>query len=120
MTPRPLDGLLFPASPLDWDSLTDPEYLFTAAQPEDPPPGQCRSIINGLLSGKPVSWEVTVDLGHLWPPEDQDVTGGNEGGVGGGDVGKQWEDIIHHLTARSVIRDFEKLAEKENETGHGD
>ncbi|XP_014328160.2 von Willebrand factor A domain-containing protein 5B1 [Xiphophorus maculatus] len=113
------NGLLFPASPLDWDSLTDPEYLFTAAQPEDPPSGQCRSIIHGLLSGKPVSWEVTVDMGHLWPPEDQDTTGVNECRIGGDDVGKPWEEIIHHLTARSVIRDFEKLAEKENETGHG-
>uniref|UniRef100_A0A3B3TIX3 von Willebrand factor A domain-containing protein 5B1-like n=1 Tax=Poecilia latipinna TaxID=48699 RepID=A0A3B3TIX3_9TELE len=107
-------GLLFPASPLDWDSLTDPEYLFTAAQPEDPPQGQCHSIIHGLLSGKPVSWEVTVDMGHLWPLEDQDTTGVNECGIGGDDVGKPWEEIIHHLTARSVIRDFEKLAEKES------
>uniref|UniRef100_A0A3B4V028 von Willebrand factor A domain-containing protein 5B2-like n=1 Tax=Seriola dumerili TaxID=41447 RepID=A0A3B4V028_SERDU len=54
-------GLLFPASPLDWDNFTDPEYLFTAVPPEDPPPGQCRSRIHGLLSGRPVSWEVTVD-----------------------------------------------------------
>uniref|UniRef100_A0A096MA53 von Willebrand factor A domain-containing protein 5B1 n=1 Tax=Poecilia formosa TaxID=48698 RepID=A0A096MA53_POEFO len=117
--PPSRDGLLFPASPLDWDSLTDPEYLFTAAQPEDPPQGQCHSIIHGLLSGKPVSWEVTVDMGHLWPLEDQDTTGVNECGIGGDDVGKPWEEIIHHLTARSVIRDFEKLAEKESETGHG-
>ncbi|MEQ2187792.1 hypothetical protein GOODEAATRI_008260 [Goodea atripinnis] len=115
----PPDGLLFPASPLEWDSLTDPEYLFTASQPEDPPRGQCRSIIHGLLSGKPVSWEVTVDVGHLWPTEDQDITGVNECGIGGEDVGKPWEEIIHHLTARSVIRDFEKLAEKECDTGHG-
>ncbi|MEQ2211591.1 hypothetical protein XENOCAPTIV_008503 [Xenoophorus captivus] len=113
------NGLLFPASPLEWDSLTDPEYLFTASQPEDPPRGQCRSIIHGLLSGKPVSWEVTVDVGHLWPTEDQDITGVNECGIGGEDVGKPWEEIIHHLTARSVIRDFEKLAEKECDTGHG-
>uniref|UniRef100_A0A3Q2CHJ6 von Willebrand factor A domain-containing protein 5B1-like n=1 Tax=Cyprinodon variegatus TaxID=28743 RepID=A0A3Q2CHJ6_CYPVA len=116
----PPDGLLFPASPLDWDSLTDPEYLFTAAQPEDPPPGQCRSIIHGLLSGKPISWEVTVNVGHLWPPEEQDIPGVNESEPGGEDIGKPWEEIIHHLAARSVIRDFEKLAEKESDTGHGD
>uniref|UniRef100_A0A3Q2DTC4 von Willebrand factor A domain-containing protein 5B1-like n=1 Tax=Cyprinodon variegatus TaxID=28743 RepID=A0A3Q2DTC4_CYPVA len=114
------NGLLFPASPLDWDSLTDPEYLFTAAQPEDPPPGQCRSIIHGLLSGKPISWEVTVNVGHLWPPEEQDIPGVNESEPGGEDIGKPWEEIIHHLAARSVIRDFEKLAEKESDTGHGD
>uniref|UniRef100_A0A8D0CQJ0 von Willebrand factor A domain containing 5B2 n=1 Tax=Sander lucioperca TaxID=283035 RepID=A0A8D0CQJ0_SANLU len=96
------NGLLFPASPLDWDSFTDPEYLFTAVAPEDPPPGQCRSLIHGLLSGRPVSWEVTVDLGHLWTPDGQETPGG------------PWEEIIHQLTARSVIRDFEKMAEKES------
>ncbi|XP_054452706.1 von Willebrand factor A domain-containing protein 5B1 [Anoplopoma fimbria] len=103
------NGLLFPASPLDWDSFTDPEYLFTAAPTEDPPPGQCRSLIHGLLSGRPVSWEVTVDLGHLWTPEAQESPGG----------GETWEEIIHQLTARSVIRDFEKMAEKESDCGHG-
>ncbi|XP_037837974.1 von Willebrand factor A domain-containing protein 5B1 [Kryptolebias marmoratus] len=112
------NGLLFPASPLDWDSLTDPEYLFTAVSPEDPPPGQCRSHIHGLLSGRPVSWEVTVDLGHLWTPEGS-PTGVDEGGAGREEGGKPWEEIIHQLTARSVIRDFEKMAEKENDAGHG-
>ncbi|XP_042353268.1 von Willebrand factor A domain-containing protein 5B1 isoform X2 [Plectropomus leopardus] len=112
------NGLLFPASPLDWDSFTDPEYLFTPAPPEDPPPGQCRSLIHGMLSGRPVSWEATVDLGHLWTPDSQE----SPGAEGGGDEVKQgepWEEIIHQLTARSVIRDFEKMAEKESEIGHG-
>lgn len=117
---------MFPASPLDWDSFTDPEYLFTAVPPEDPPPGQCRSLIHGLLSGRPVSWEVTVDMGHLWTPESQEtavVEGcGGRGGEGGeeGRRGEPWEEIIHQLTARSVIRDFEKMAEKESDTGHGE
>ncbi|XP_031710850.1 von Willebrand factor A domain-containing protein 5B1 isoform X1 [Anarrhichthys ocellatus] len=119
------NGLLFPASPLDWDSFTDPEYLFTAAPPEDPPPGQCRSLIHGLLSGRPVSWEVTVDLGHLWTPDVQESPGvegcGEGGGIAGeeGKGGETWDEIIHQLTARSVIRDFEKMAEKESDCGHG-
>ncbi|KAG5847551.1 hypothetical protein ANANG_G00127270 [Anguilla anguilla] len=102
-------GLLFPASPLDWDSFTDPEYLFSAAPPEEPhsPPGLCRSVIHGVLSGKPVSWEVTVDLSPLWLPE----------GPAPGPDG--WEEIVHHLTARSVIRDFENMAEKESDIEHG-
>uniref|UniRef100_A0A8D3DKY4 von Willebrand factor A domain containing 5B2 n=1 Tax=Scophthalmus maximus TaxID=52904 RepID=A0A8D3DKY4_SCOMX len=115
------NGLLFPASPMDWDNFTDPEYLFTAVQPEDPPPGQCRSLIHGLLSGRPVSWEVSVDLGHLWTPEGEG-TPGTEGCGGEGEEGRgeePWEDIIHQLTARSVIRDFEKMAEKETDVGHG-
>ncbi|XP_054595503.2 von Willebrand factor A domain-containing protein 5B1 [Nothobranchius furzeri] len=113
------NGLLFPASPLDWDSFTDPEYFFTAVLPEDPPPGQCRSHIHGLLSGRPVSWEVTVDLGHLWTSEGQATTEADTFGVEGEDAGHPWEEIIHQLTARSVIRDFEKLAEKEGDPGHG-
>ncbi|XP_028283907.1 von Willebrand factor A domain-containing protein 5B1 [Parambassis ranga] len=116
------NGLLLPASPLDWDSFTDPEYLFSAVPPDDPPPGHCRSVIHGLLSGRPVSWEVTVNLGHLWTPEDQDVEEDEEyEGGGGGEVRgeKPWEEIIHQLTARSVIRDFEKMAEKETDSGHG-
>ncbi|KAK5888922.1 hypothetical protein CesoFtcFv8_014971 [Champsocephalus esox] len=114
------NGLLFPASPLDWDSFTDPEYLFTAVPAEAPPPGQCRSLIHGLLSGRPVSWEVTVDLGHLWTPESQETVVTE--GCGGGEEekgGEPWEEMIHQLTARSVIRDFEKMAEKENDSGHG-
>ncbi|XP_033960747.1 von Willebrand factor A domain-containing protein 5B1 [Pseudochaenichthys georgianus] len=114
------NGLLFPASPLDWDSFTDPEYLFTAVPAEAPPPGQCRSLIHGLLSGRPVSWEVTVDLGHLWTPESQETLVTE--GCGGGEEekgGEPWEEMIHQLTARSVIRDFEKMAEKENDSGHG-
>ncbi|KAK6302975.1 hypothetical protein J4Q44_G00273300 [Coregonus suidteri] len=112
------NGLLFPVSPLDWDSFTDPEYLFTAAPPDDPPtpPAQCRSLIHGLLGGRPVSWEVTVDLTQLWAPEGQG-TGGTPRGEGeGGDL---WEEIIHQLTVRSAIRDFEKMAEKESDIEHG-
>ncbi|KAF6728487.1 von Willebrand factor A domain-containing protein 5B2 [Oryzias melastigma] len=113
------NGLLFPASPLDWDSLTDPEYLFAAAPPETPPPGQCRSLIHGFLNGKPVSWEVTVDLRHLWSPEGQEITSTEGSGEGEEEGRKSWEELLHQLTARSAIRDFEKMAENEGVTGHG-
>uniref|UniRef100_A0A673YR39 von Willebrand factor A domain-containing protein 5B1-like n=1 Tax=Salmo trutta TaxID=8032 RepID=A0A673YR39_SALTR len=115
------NGLLFPVSPLDWDSFTDPEYLFTAAPPDDPPtpPAQCRSLIHGLLGSRPVSWEVTVDLTQLWAPEDQGTGGTSGGGGEGGGRGDLWEEIIHQLTARSAIRDFEKMAEKESDIEHG-
>uniref|UniRef100_A0A3B4ANT0 VWFA domain-containing protein n=1 Tax=Periophthalmus magnuspinnatus TaxID=409849 RepID=A0A3B4ANT0_9GOBI len=108
-------GLLFPASPLDWDSFVDPENLFCAVPLEDPPPGQCRSIIHGLFSGRPVSWEVTVDLRHLWSSEAPStaVMDGAEQRLDEGQ-GEIWKEIVHQLTARSVIRDFEKMAEKES------
>lgn len=65
-----------------------------------------------------MSWEVTVDLGHLWTPEGQETIGVEGGEEGKG--GEPWEEIIHQLTARSVIRDFEKMAEKETDIGHGE
>lgn len=106
---------------MDWDNFTDPEYLFTAAPPEDPPPGQCRSLIHGLLSGRPVSWEATVDVAYLWDTESLDTRAGERGvwSAGGRREGELWEEIIHQLTARSVIRDFEKMAEKEGNASQG-
>lgn len=114
---------MLPASPLDWDTFTDPEFLFTSAPP-DPQPGQCRALIHGLLNGRAVSWEVSVDLGHLWTPENQEtpvVAKYNAGTTGEeGKAVEQWGEMIHQLTARSVIRDFEKMAEKESDTRHGE
>ncbi|XP_077370398.1 von Willebrand factor A domain-containing protein 5B1 isoform X2 [Festucalex cinctus] len=110
-------GFLFPASPLDWDNLTDPEYLFSSVPPDDPQPGQCRSLIHGLLGGRPVSWEVSVDLAHLLIPEDRKAPAAE--GRRSGRARQSWDEIVHQLTARSVIRDFEKMAERENQTGHG-
>ncbi|RXM99792.1 von Willebrand factor A domain-containing protein 5B1 [Acipenser ruthenus] len=108
------NSLLFPASPLDWDSFTDPEYLFSALPPEEAaPPGtdaptmHCRSLIHGLIGGEPVSWEATASLVSLFAPR----AASNRGDV--------WDEMGHQLTARSVIRDFEIMAEKEVEIEHG-
>ncbi|XP_018608680.2 von Willebrand factor A domain-containing protein 5B1 isoform X2 [Scleropages formosus] len=102
------NSLLFPASPLDWDTFTESEYLFSALPPEEPPT-QCRAVIHGLLAGKPMSWEAVVDLSPLWKPEDLRTTPGRN----------SWLEIIHQLTARSVIRDFENMAEREPSSEHG-
>lgn len=103
------DGLLFPASPLDWDTFTDPEGLFSAAPPGEAQASgaQCRSVIHGMLGGRPVSWEVSVDLSVLWDTESSAILPNSTG---------SWDEIIHQLTARSVIRDFENMAEKEADT----
>ncbi|MGH0154302.1 UNVERIFIED_CONTAM: hypothetical protein FKN15_027044 [Acipenser sinensis] len=108
------NSLLFPASPLDWDSFTDPEYLFSALPPEEAaPPGtdaptmHCRSLIHGLIGGEPVSWEATASLVPLFAPRAASSRGDG------------WDEMGHQLTARSVIRDFEIMAEKEVEIEHG-
>ncbi|XP_005996809.1 von Willebrand factor A domain-containing protein 5B2 [Latimeria chalumnae] len=113
------NSVLFSACPLDWDTFTDPQYLFTAAPSEEagdatgnaPPMTHCRLVIHGLVSGKAVSWEVTANLASLF----------HQDGVENGQMahGDGWEDLLHHLTARSVIQDFENMAEKESERDHG-
>ncbi|XP_051552961.1 von Willebrand factor A domain-containing protein 5B2-like [Myxocyprinus asiaticus] len=102
------NGLLFPASPLDWDTFTDPESLFSAPPPgESQAPGaQCRSVIHGMLGGRPVSWDVCVDLSLLWAPESPATLPTSTGA---------WDEIVHQLMARSVIRDFENMAEKKTD-----
>ncbi|KAI2667854.1 von Willebrand factor A domain-containing protein 5B2 [Labeo rohita] len=102
------NGLLFPASPLDWDTFTDPECLFSAAPPGEfqASGAQCRSVIHGMLGGRAVSWEVRVDLSLLWDTESSAALQTSTG---------SWDEIIHQLTARSVIRDFENMAEKETD-----
>ena len=67
-----------------------------------------------------MSWEVTVDLGPLWAPEEQgSPDSGEEEGGREGRYEDPWEEMLHQLTARSVIRDFEKMAEKESDIEHG-
>uniref|UniRef100_A0A671LV91 von Willebrand factor A domain containing 5B2 n=1 Tax=Sinocyclocheilus anshuiensis TaxID=1608454 RepID=A0A671LV91_9TELE len=102
------NGLLFPASPLDWDTFTDPEGLFSAAPPGEfqASGAECRSVIHGMLGGRAVSWEVRVDLSLLWDTESSATLSTSTG---------SWDEIIHQLTARSVIRDFENMAEKETD-----
>ncbi|KAF4117691.1 von Willebrand factor A domain-containing protein 5B2 isoform X1 [Onychostoma macrolepis] len=102
------NGLLFPASPLDWDTFTDPECLFSAAPPGEfqASGAECRSVIHGMLGGRAVSWEVRVDLSLLWDTESSATLPTSTG---------SWDEIIHQLTARSVIRDFENMAEKETD-----
>ncbi|XP_043926564.1 von Willebrand factor A domain-containing protein 5B2 [Protopterus annectens] len=112
-------SLVFSTSQLDWDTFTDPQYLFSPVPAEDPPDFsdntqpvlQCRSEIHGLISGKPVSWEVTVNLDYLFNsgPTEKEKRKWED----------SWEDILHRLAARSVVRDFENMAEKELEIEHG-
>ncbi|XP_042199733.1 von Willebrand factor A domain-containing protein 5B1 [Callorhinchus milii] len=69
----------------------------------------CKAVISGLLSGEVLRWEVTFDLGSLL----------DHGKVQGGFQEDPWNETVHHLAAKSVIRDFEQMAEKECEIEHG-
>ncbi|XP_078095852.1 von Willebrand factor A domain-containing protein 5B1 [Mustelus asterias] len=69
----------------------------------------CRAMISGLVCGEVFQWEVAFDLQSFLhhdtncDAEQQDL----------------WNETIHHLAARSIIRDFEQMAEKECEIEHG-
>ncbi|NWI62354.1 VW5B1 protein, partial [Todus mexicanus] len=56
-----------------------------------------------------VQWEVTFDIRPLFRERESRAD----------DDEDLWSETFHHLAAKSVIRDFEQLAEKECEIEHG-
>uniref|UniRef100_UPI00398E781E von Willebrand factor A domain-containing protein 5B1 n=1 Tax=Pristiophorus japonicus TaxID=55135 RepID=UPI00398E781E len=111
--------LLFQVPTPEWDTFFDPENLFSPVTSEDPgltevddvPIMQCKSVIHGLICGQSVTWEVTANLSSFYhTPSQQESTQATE---------NPWDDILHQLTAQSVIRDFENMAEKESEIEYG-
>ncbi|XP_050164111.1 von Willebrand factor A domain-containing protein 5B2 isoform X2 [Myiozetetes cayanensis] len=116
------NNLLSP-TPLDWDMLLEPSYLFStspAPEPRQPSLGdaslplRCQVVIHALRAGKPVSWEVTASLESLLQPQE---------GLGREDPprrgAKAWDKPLHRLAARSIIRDNESAAQREAELEQG-
>ncbi|XP_009280681.1 PREDICTED: von Willebrand factor A domain-containing protein 5B2 [Aptenodytes forsteri] len=116
------NNLLSPTH-LDWDMLVEPSYLFSASPVPEPGkpslgdaglPLRCQEVIHALRAGKPVSWEVTASLESLLQPRE---------GPGREDpprrAGHAWDKPLHHLAARSVIRDNENAAQREAELEQG-
>lgn len=66
-------------------------------------------MVKGLQGNEPVQWEVTFDMGPLF----------QRGEAKGSDEAELWNETFHHLAARSIVRDFEQLAERECEIEHG-
>ncbi|NXJ91755.1 VW5B1 protein, partial [Corythaixoides concolor] len=56
-----------------------------------------------------VQWEVTFDIHPLFRERENQKDGEAD----------LWSETFHHLAAKSIIRDFEQLAEKECEIEHG-
>ncbi|XP_044885916.1 von Willebrand factor A domain-containing protein 5B2 isoform X6 [Mauremys mutica] len=113
-------NLLSP-SHLDWDMLVEPPYLFSTSPAAERGecegaaclPLRCQVVIHALSAGKPVSWEVTATLEPLLQARD---------GEGKEELPqepcKAWDKLLHHLTASSVIRDHENVAQREAELEH--
>lgn len=56
-----------------------------------------------------MQWEVAFDIHPLFRERESRADGDAD----------LWNETFHHLAAKSVIRDFEQLAEKECEIEHG-
>ncbi|XP_067992833.1 LOW QUALITY PROTEIN: von Willebrand factor A domain-containing protein 5B1-like, partial [Melanerpes formicivorus] len=69
----------------------------------------CKAVVKGLRNNEPVQWEVTFDIHPLFQERESQVDEDTD----------LWSETFHHLAAKSVIRDFEQLAEKECEIEHG-
>uniref|UniRef100_A0A8D2KX75 von Willebrand factor A domain containing 5B1 n=1 Tax=Varanus komodoensis TaxID=61221 RepID=A0A8D2KX75_VARKO len=116
---------LFPLPPAD--SAHHPSFNFETETLSDwEPPGLdlgaaasssqrsarsiCKAVVKGLRNNKPVQWEIAFDLGPLFQARE------SQRDEEGEDL---WSETFHHLAARSIIRDFEQLAERECEIEHG-
>ncbi|MCJ8741957.1 hypothetical protein PDJAM_G00076710 [Pangasius djambal] len=71
--------------------------------------GDCKVVISGLLCGKPVKWEVCFDIEPYLKGREREEKVHED----------LWNETFHHLAARSIIQDFEQMANKECEIEHG-
>ncbi|XP_070766742.1 von Willebrand factor A domain-containing protein 5B1 [Enoplosus armatus] len=71
--------------------------------------GDCKAVVSGLLCGKPVKWEVVFDIEPFLNGREREEKVHEE----------LWNETFHHMAGRSIIHDFEHMADKECEIEHG-
>ncbi|KAG7259016.1 hypothetical protein CRUP_013869 [Coryphaenoides rupestris] len=71
--------------------------------------GDCMAVVTGLLCGEPVRWEVAFDIKPYLNGREREEKVHEE----------LWNETFHHLAGRSILRDFEHMAEKKGEIEHG-
>ncbi|XP_021118618.1 von Willebrand factor A domain-containing protein 5B1 isoform X2 [Heterocephalus glaber] len=92
----------------DWEPMAESEEPGSPARPTTTPgPVLGKALVKGLRDGQCVQWEVNFQLGPPGPEPDN---------ARDADL---WNETFHHLAARAVIRDFEQLAEREDEIEQG-
>ncbi|XP_047433199.1 von Willebrand factor A domain-containing protein 5B1 isoform X2 [Mugil cephalus] len=69
----------------------------------------CKAVVSGLLCGKPMKWEVVFDIEPFLSGREREEKVHEE----------LWNETFHHLAGRSIIHDFEHMADKECEIEHG-
>ncbi|XP_069893856.1 von Willebrand factor A domain-containing protein 5B1 isoform X2 [Dipodomys merriami] len=86
----------------DWEAMAEPEE-----RPITPGPVLGKALVKGLRESQRMEWEVSFELG---PPSPERGTARDT---------DLWSETFHHLAARAIIRDFEQLAEREDEIEQG-
>ncbi|XP_049437986.1 von Willebrand factor A domain-containing protein 5B1 isoform X2 [Epinephelus fuscoguttatus] len=71
--------------------------------------GDCKAVVSGLLCGKLVKWEVVFDIEPFLNGREREEKVHEE----------LWNETFHHMAGRSIICDFEHMADKECEIEHG-
>ncbi|KAL1020666.1 hypothetical protein UPYG_G00003080 [Umbra pygmaea] len=92
--------------PQECSAAADPK---TNAEGQEGVKGDCKAVVSGLLCGKPVKWEVTFDINPYLKGREREEKVHED----------LWNETFHHLAGRSIIQDFERMAEKECEIEHG-
>uniref|UniRef100_A0A8C6U665 von Willebrand factor A domain containing 5B1 n=1 Tax=Neogobius melanostomus TaxID=47308 RepID=A0A8C6U665_9GOBI len=92
--------------------------LVQAETPQELPPASdlapghksdCKAVVSGLLSGTPVKWEVEFDIVPYLNGREREEKVHEE----------LWNETFHYLAGRSIIYDFEHMADKQCEIEHG-
>ncbi|XP_009323581.1 PREDICTED: von Willebrand factor A domain-containing protein 5B1 [Pygoscelis adeliae] len=112
-SPGDLESAQHPSFTFETETSSDWEpqdFDFSAARCSPHSPRTlCKAVVKGLRSNEPVQWEVAFDIRPLFRERESRADGDAD----------LWSETFHHLAAKSVIRDFEQLAEKECEIEHG-
>ncbi|XP_030211565.1 von Willebrand factor A domain-containing protein 5B1 [Gadus morhua] len=74
-----------------------------------PEKGDCMAVVTGLLCGQPVRWEVVFDIKPYLNGREREEKVHED----------LWNETFHHLAGRSILRNFEHMAEKKSEIEHG-
>ncbi|XP_077007135.1 von Willebrand factor A domain-containing protein 5B1 isoform X2 [Tamandua tetradactyla] len=91
----------------DWEPQAEPQEQASPRRPAAPGPVLGKAVVKGLRDSQRLQWEVSFALGAPGP---------EPGGARDADL---WNETFHHLAARAIIRDFEQLAEREDEIEQG-
>uniref|UniRef100_H3D4F0 von Willebrand factor A domain containing 5B1 n=1 Tax=Tetraodon nigroviridis TaxID=99883 RepID=H3D4F0_TETNG len=80
-------------------------YGHQVCQAETPHEVLSKVVVSGLLCGKPAKWEVLFDIRPYLSGREREEKVHEE----------LWNETFHYLAGRSIIHDFEHMAEKECE-----